>query len=364
MPVINGITVPDTTKNGEWVQGRQYWNGTLSEPGVINPLSNQQGAGQLVSKEVNIQSDIAQGLKPGSIEAYLAAQRKAATAGTGAGGTVTGGATLTGTVTGKAGVNLISEQQKLYDASGITDINKKIADLESSIDVKKTEADKRRAEVNENPFLSEASRVGQIAKIDSQLNDSLISDQANLANLQGQVTTKNAEINTKLGLITQQFDMDKAVRAENLSLFNALLSSGALTNATAADLTALSLQTGIPVSFIQSSVTKNAQANVQIETATDNAGNVTFVTLDKNTGKIVSQVSAGTIGKGATSSETASDQIQTVGAIISSYINNEQQQAQISPENLHDQLVAKYGLASDYIEKNWTADQIREATGG
>lgn len=38
--------------NGEWIGGRQYWDGTYSEVGQINKLSNQPGAGQRVSDAV------------------------------------------------------------------------------------------------------------------------------------------------------------------------------------------------------------------------------------------------------------------------------------------------------------------------
>ena len=41
---------------GGWYSSRQYWNGTLSEPGVIHPSSSQQGAGQAVSNEVIAQT--------------------------------------------------------------------------------------------------------------------------------------------------------------------------------------------------------------------------------------------------------------------------------------------------------------------
>lgn len=43
---------PGGFQQGGWYQARQYWDGTLSEPGVIHPSSTQQGAGQPVSKEV------------------------------------------------------------------------------------------------------------------------------------------------------------------------------------------------------------------------------------------------------------------------------------------------------------------------
>jgi ElaB/YqjD/DUF883 family membrane-anchored ribosome-binding protein len=44
-------------QQGGWYEGRQYWDGTFSEPGQINKLSNQQGAGQQVSKEVIAQTN-------------------------------------------------------------------------------------------------------------------------------------------------------------------------------------------------------------------------------------------------------------------------------------------------------------------
>lgn len=45
-----------TPKNGEWYDGQQYWDNTLSAKNQINSKSNQQGAGQQVSREVVSQS--------------------------------------------------------------------------------------------------------------------------------------------------------------------------------------------------------------------------------------------------------------------------------------------------------------------
>ncbi|MFA5395212.1 MAG: hypothetical protein WC346_04260 [Methanogenium sp.] len=47
-----GISAPaGGFQKGGWYEGRQYWDGTLSDPGVIHPSSDQAGAGQAVSKE-------------------------------------------------------------------------------------------------------------------------------------------------------------------------------------------------------------------------------------------------------------------------------------------------------------------------
>lgn len=69
----NGQTVQ--ASQGGWYDGQQFWGGTLSQPGQINSQSDQIGAGQMVSKEVNAQSAVAQGVTPSNFESYLSTQR-------------------------------------------------------------------------------------------------------------------------------------------------------------------------------------------------------------------------------------------------------------------------------------------------
>lgn len=215
-----------TPQTGGWYDARQYWDGSLSDPGVINAKSNQQGAGQAVNPEVIRQSNPDQGLKPGTNEAYIASQMKLLypTGGTGDSASTTNGTTgTTGTVSG-----VVSESQKAYDT------------LNASMNAKRAEADKRRSEVNENPFLSESSRVGRIAKIDAALNDSLATDQIQLTAL------------------------EKKVSAE----------------------------------------AEAAKPDLMITTETDNAGNVSIISVDKKTGKLVSVTSGGKVGKADKPSST------------------------------------------------------------
>src|SRR3990167_7214222 len=76
-PESLGIKAPaGGFSQGGWYSGRQYWGGTLSDPGVIHPSSNQQGAGQAVSAEVNRQSAAQQGVSPQQFEGYLQQQRQ------------------------------------------------------------------------------------------------------------------------------------------------------------------------------------------------------------------------------------------------------------------------------------------------
>jgi len=51
-PQSLGISAPaGGFSQGGWYSSRQYWGGTLSDPGVIHPQSDQAGAGQAVSQE-------------------------------------------------------------------------------------------------------------------------------------------------------------------------------------------------------------------------------------------------------------------------------------------------------------------------
>jgi hypothetical protein len=208
-------------QQGGWYAGRQFWNGTFSQPGQIHPESNQPGAGTMVPAETLAATSAAAGLEPGANQQFINAQYA------GANVTQPGAAPTAGVYAGKT-----SATTKLSDAQV------KANELQTSINAKKAEADKRRAEVNNNPWLSEASRVGQIAKIDSLLNDSINTDNANLLYWQKQADTEAA----------------------------------------------------------------NAKPDYDIQYQTDTAGNVTILTVDKKTGKLVSTVSAGKVGKGTTPS--------------------------------------------------------------
>jgi len=65
---ITAATTGGKFQQGAWYSGRQFWNGTLSDPGTIHPESNQQGAGKAVSAEVIAQTS------PGNV-AYINKER-------------------------------------------------------------------------------------------------------------------------------------------------------------------------------------------------------------------------------------------------------------------------------------------------
>lgn len=159
------VAPPGGFQNGGWYEGRQYWNGSFGPPNVIiNP--NQQGYQKPVSAEVVAQSNVAQGLAPGTNEKYLAEQTAKYYADTGAapptspdqvtgdlnnfqqslfgsgGDIATRMADLTKLLTGGATAptpfSRVSEYNNLRTSMGVsdlekslTDINKQIADVQS-----------------------------------------------------------------------------------------------------------------------------------------------------------------------------------------------------------------------------------------
>jgi hypothetical protein len=250
-------------QNGGWYEGRQYWNGTFSDPGVINAQSNQQGAGQAVSSEVNRQSDKAQGLAPGTIDAYLAGQRQQQANSSTGGVPMPGGGTdwTLGATTGASaggGIPAPAPAQPI-DINGIYT---KLQD-ESGVAAKQAELDaltrgytEAKGKSNDNPFLSEATRVGREAKL-TKLYDE------RTANTRNEIAQKKADIETKLQLQLKQFDINSQQAKTNMDQFQSLLTMGALNNASGEDIANLTRSTGLSSGVIQSAIQNKKLANLQ-----------------------------------------------------------------------------------------------------
>ena len=217
----SGQTV--TASTGGWYDGQQFWNGSLSQPGQIHPQSDQQGAGGLVSQEVIAQTD------PANVP-FIAGKREAAgLAPSPATGVPSGGSTPPpaevprsmqpgGAGAGVPGgvdfaqptLNLPELFRSLQESSGIGELEAELSNKEKAF-IEATGA------INDNPFLSEATRVGRIAKIDKLFQD-------RTANLRGDIATRKADIETQLNLETKQFDINSQVAQQALDQFNSLLS--------------------------------------------------------------------------------------------------------------------------------------------
>lgn len=340
-------------QQGGWYSGRQYWGGTLSDPGVIHPSSNQQGAGKAVSDEVNLQSDKAQGHKPGTIKTYLQQetakqQAKPVTPiapapaptsfkydDTGAPGSTSGGTSDWGgspiMPTEQLGFDLPQLYESMYKKSGIEDLQNKLSEQEKAyIEAKGV--------INDNPFLSEATRVGRIAKIESLYNE-------RTANLRGDIATKKADIETQLNLELKQMDLRSDATKLAWQQFNTLLSAGALDYASDEALANITRQTGIPSSMLKSAIHTRTKEDVQtsvIQSEDDN-GNVTVSVVNTKTGEIINQQSLGAIGTKTQVKESEPSQADTQRY----YINNLQSDV-LSGLGVRD----VFSIYSGYIDPN------------
>ena len=244
-PESLGIKAPSGGfQQGAWYSGRQYWGGQLSDPGVINPLSNQQGAGQAVSAEVNQQTSVAAGLAPNANQDYInklnaqpqptpvsTVAPRGASPSTSSGGAGTGAGIGLGSIVAPT-INLPELYKSLYKDSGIEA-------TQADLSAKEKGYNDALSKINDNPYLSEATRVGRVQKLSTDYQNSI-------ASLKNDVTTKKADIEMKLNLESKQFDINSDQAKTAFSQFNSLLEMGALDNASGDEIAAITMTTGLP----------------------------------------------------------------------------------------------------------------------
>lgn len=326
-PSSLGIKAPSGGfQEGGWYSGRQYWGGKLSDPGVINPLSNQQGAGQAVSQEVNAQSAAAQGQTPQQMEAYLQAERNKQAqmavrpvanmnaGGTGGGGSGALGAGMAGGVgmTPAPTLNLPDLYKSLYEKQGIGALEQALGDKSKSF----AEA---QLKINDNPFLSESNRVGRVQKLTMDYNN-------NIKNDQDMLVMKKQDIATQLDLATKQFDINSQAAKQALDQFNSLLQSGALAGASGNDIAAITAATGISSSMVQAAIKAQNEKNVETSISTvDDGTNVYSVVINSKTGEVISKQAISASKPEKTSSGSASQSREDDKLQIMNYLRADSQ---------------------------------------
>lgn len=286
-------------QQGGWYDGQQFWGGTLSQPGQINSLSNQPGAGQAVSKDVIAQTN------PANV-AYIDAERAKAGLSPSPASAVTtlpssvptGGGAGTGSGVGFTApetINLPKIYESLYASSGIRDTEAQLTD-------KTNQYNAAVAKIKDNPYLSEATMTGRLKK----LEDKFTADSQNIKN---DIAVKKADIETQLNLQTKQFDINSQAARDALDQFNSLLGSGALSGASGEDIANITRATGISSSMITSAINAQKQKDVQTQviTSTADSGEVTATVINTQTGEVISSKSLGMIGNKQTGSGKTSE---------------------------------------------------------
>jgi hypothetical protein len=291
----NGQTI--TPQQGGWYDGQQFWGGTLSQPGQINAQSNQQGAGQAVSNEVIAQTN------PANVS-YVQQQQKAAgvtpTAGMGTPGATPSGASGYSMPT-QPTIDLQATYDKAYNTPEITSAQAEVNAADQKILAAQKARDEATAINNDNPFYSEATRVGKINQINEKYNADLttMQNEKNLA--AGKLAQLKSDAEIKINLAMKQYDINNQQYQDQLKQFNALLSAGALVNAAPEDIAAYATAVGMPYAMIAGVVAQQKKEEIkpQMITSTDDNGNVTATIIDTATGDVIKQTSLGTIAGGS-----------------------------------------------------------------
>jgi hypothetical protein len=220
----------------------------------------------------------------------------------------------------------------------------------------------RKAEINENPWYSEANRTGRIQKLELDAQNDLNNLVNQKAVLQGQIDSARADVETKLNIATKQFDINSTAATQALNQFNTLLSAGALNNASGSDIASFAVATGIPTSMINSAISMSKKKDIEsklIET-TDDYGNVrvSLVQIKDGQMSVVSQESLGAVskssGSGSSSSQIKMSAIGDATAILDSLKNN---YGHVSPEQwaLVRSAALQSGLTANEFNSNFSS---------
>jgi hypothetical protein len=195
-------------------------------------------------------------------------------------------------------INLPELYKSLYESSGVPLLEKEYSDKEKAYN-------EAMSKINDNPFLSEASRVGRQQKLSTDFQNAV-------ANLQKDIATKKADIETQLNLQTKQFDINSQAATNALNQLNSLLGMGALDNASGESIANLTRSTGISSDMINSAIQANKAKNVQTQviTSTADSGEVTISVINSTTGEIIEQSSLGKVGNAQTGSGTATKEAE------------------------------------------------------
>lgn len=173
-------------------------------------------------------------------------------------------------------IDLPKLYENLYNSSGIKA-------KQDELSAKEKQYIEVEGGINDNPFLSEATRVGRVAK----LNDLY---EKRTASLKNDIATAKADIETKLALETKQFDINSQQAQLALQQFNTLLGAGAFDNASGEDIANVTRSTGLSSSMIQSAIQANKDSKVQTATISfDDGSNQGFAIINSKTGEIISK---------------------------------------------------------------------------
>jgi len=204
----------------------------------------------------------------------------------------TGG--LTGGITG-VGSSMTTADSSIptYEKSN------NLASIESEYNKKKEAYEKEAAIINDNPFFSEATRLGRQAKLDEQ-------KVRELGTLQDRLTYLKAEDQLKYNISMDRYKLQQDQVKQNVDKLKMYIDSGAILNASSQDLAQIGVATGMSQSMLQGIVART-RADIAAKNApsmgvefitNEQTGEVQVISYNKSTGQISGTNSLGQVKGG------------------------------------------------------------------
>lgn len=205
-------------------------------------------------------------------------------------------------------IDLQAMYQKMFDSSGVKTEEEALTAKQAEATTLKNQLAQAETEIGDNPFISEANRVGRVNRRRTEAQKRLDTILEEQNQIQGRIQKQKADIEMKLNMQMKQFDIESQQAQQALSNLNTYMSLGLLDNASDAEIAQLTRATGISSSMIQGAIqTKNdREREVALEYIQDDSGNVTVIAVDKMSGEIVNQSTATGVAKVTRSSGRSS----------------------------------------------------------
>ncbi len=239
-----------------------------------------------------------------------------------------GGTTGSGSAVPTVSAPAIPNFQGIYDtaiktatdtyAPQITAAQAEQDTIQKEIDARTAARNVALGKINDNPYYSEATRVGRAAKIDQAYNNDvqaitgrLSVAQNKVINAQNQADKAKADAQVKINIASNQYSIENTQYQQQLQQINSLLTAGMFNNASSGDIAQIATSTGMSTSMVQSIIDASKKSKeVKPTLSTIDDGTSQYVVAFDDKGNIINKQVIGK-SKPATTGGTTNSTMDT-----------------------------------------------------
>lgn len=181
--------------------------------------------------------------------------------------------------------------QEIYDkavTAGTQDSQSQFDALTTQLQQREQRKNEAIAQIADNPYLSEATMSGRIAKLTNQYNNDAQALVGQQSTLQNKINVAKADAQVKLNIAQNQYNIENQQYQQRLQQINQYLAAGLFNDANSADIADIANSTGMSTSMIQSIInTSKTRNEVKPQLMTvDDGTNQKILAVDAN-GRVV-----------------------------------------------------------------------------